>query len=417
MFQVNPVKQNRRDFPWKARLRKLVTTLLIAPIGIIVAANIEKLAQDRKWDNFLSNWWPTVLDIAALLGHRWFWFVFGGLVTATVLLWSDKWLRGSGTGSNFNIPIKTRPQWEAELPLSEIFKSGNEVHALFLTGEGIFTRHPDYVPRIRRLILPCHDAQFLALAEASRKADGHDIDLGAQIKNYGRVARQKGVDVRYLSDHVGISFLICNPDKPEAWIYIGFSTPFIDADAQPILRIEKATSQELYNIFLKAYDKLWDIGIESKTENAIQEVPIKPAPKVEGGTINLGNASEFISMREAARKLYEAAKAGKIPFGEASEKLSGWSGGGPVNGSPDDIVLWWAGHISKELPIYGQRPPSSIFEEIPRRDVNHFIFSEGAAKLKDPINDSVYYTNLAVRLDALDAQYNFEAGFHGEHSQ
>ncbi|MDZ4856905.1 MAG: hypothetical protein SGJ26_18960 [Nitrospirota bacterium] len=183
MFQVNPVKQNRRDFPWKARLRKLVTTLLIAPIGIIVAANIEKLAQDRKWDNFLSNWWPTVLDIAALLGHRWFWFVFGGLVTATVLLWSDKWLRGSGTGSNFNIPIKTRPQWEAELPLSEIFKSGNEVHALFLTGEGIFTRHPDYVRRIRRLILPCHDAQFLALAEASRKADGHDIDLGAQIKN------------------------------------------------------------------------------------------------------------------------------------------------------------------------------------------------------------------------------------------
>ena len=49
--------------------------------------------------------------------------------------------------------------------------------------------------------------------------------------------------------------------------------------------------------------------------------------------------------------------------------------------------------------------------------MNLFIFSEGAAKLKDPINDSVYYTNLAVRLDALDAQYNFEAGFHGEHSQ
>jgi hypothetical protein len=155
--------------------------------------------------------------------------------------------------------IKTRPQWEAELPLSEIFKSGNEIHALFLTGEGIFTRHHDYVRHMRRLILPSPDAQYLAMAEVSRKDAGHIIDLGAQIRNYGQVAKQNGVEVRYLSDHVGISFLICNPDKPEAWMHIGFSTPFIDADAQPILRIEKSRSPELYDIFLKSYNKLWEM--------------------------------------------------------------------------------------------------------------------------------------------------------------
>ncbi len=120
----------------------------------------------------------------------------------------------------------------------------------------------------------------------------------------------------------------------------------------------------------------------------------------------------YIYMKEAARKLYEASKAGKIPFGEASERLSGWSNDEPSHGSPEDILHWWAGHISKELPVYGRRPPSSIFKEIPRRDVKHFIFAEEATKLKDPIHDSVYYTDIAVQIEALDVQYHFQAGFH-----
>lgn len=120
----------------------------------------------------------------------------------------------------------------------------------------------------------------------------------------------------------------------------------------------------------------------------------------------------YIYMKEAARKLYEASKAGKIPFGEASERLSGWSNDKLSQGSPEDILHWWAGHISKELPVYGQRPPSSIFKEIPRSDVKHFLFAEEATKLKDPIHDSVYYTNIAVQIEALDAQYNFQSGFH-----
>lgn len=387
-------------------LGRWAATILPILVLVIPILNIEKLAQERHWDNILVSMVKAMPDMTALFQNIWFVYFMGALIGVAVYLWMDF------LSSQTKFTIKTRPRWEAELPLSEIFKPGNEIHALFLTGEGIFKRHPDYVRHIRRLILPSHNAQYLSLAEASRKADGHIIDLGAQIKNYGRVARQKGVEVRFLSDHVGISFLICNPEKPEAWTYIGFSTPFIDADAQPILRIEKTNSPELYDIFLKAYNKLWEMGCVTDVENAIQEEPKKPATQVEGGTTNSGDATEFIPMREAARKLYEAARAGKIPFGEASENLSGWSGGSLLNGSPDDILHWWAAHISKELPIYGRKPPSSILEVIPRRDVEHFIFSDGTTKLKDPINDSVCYTDLAVRLDELDAQYNFEAGFH-----
>lgn len=123
--------------------------------------------------------------------------------------------------------------------------------------------------------------------------------------------------------------------------------------------------------------------------------------------------AEFTSMKDAARNFYEAARAGKIPNAEGSEKLSGWSGNSIISGSPEDILHWWAGHISKEVPVYGRRPPSSLLEELPARLVRSFIFSDEATKLRDPMNDSVYYTDLCVKSEALEAQYHFEAGFHG----
>lgn len=208
-------------------------------------------------------------DMTSLFGNIWFVYFLGALVGVAAYFWIDYF------ASKSRFTIKTRPQWEAEVPLSEIFKSGNEIHALLLTGEGIFTRNEEYARHIRRLILPNHDARYLKLYEVGRRAAGHPIDLGAQIKAYGQIAKQKGVHVRYLSDHVGISFLICNPSKPDAWMHIGFLTPFIETDTQPILRIDKSKAAELYDIFWNAYNKLWEMGSEQITGSAIQDAPVK----------------------------------------------------------------------------------------------------------------------------------------------
>lgn len=163
-----------------------------------------------------------------------------------------------------NTIVKKRPQWEAELPLSEIFKVGNDIHALFLTGEGIFTRHPDYVRHIKRLILPERSAQFFGLVEESRKKAGIILNCGEQVAHSIRTALEKGVGVRCLPDHIGVSLIVCDPEKPNAWMHIGFSTPFIDADNQPILRIKKEDSPELFSIFYQAYNRMWEQAIIQK---------------------------------------------------------------------------------------------------------------------------------------------------------
>jgi hypothetical protein len=58
-------------------------------------------------------------------------------------------------------------------------------------------------------------------------------------------------------------------------MHIGFLTPFIEADTQPILRIDKSKAAELYDIFWNAYNKLWEMGSEQITGSAIQDAPVK----------------------------------------------------------------------------------------------------------------------------------------------
>jgi len=46
-------------------------------------------------------------------------------------------------------------------PLSETVKPCNEIHAYFLSGEGIFAEHNDYIKYVKRLILPNPEAKTL----------------------------------------------------------------------------------------------------------------------------------------------------------------------------------------------------------------------------------------------------------------
>lgn len=87
------VNQSKREISWRGAIRWVATILVVTPIGIIISSNVQKLAQDRQWDTFLSNWWPTMLELSPLLEHSWFWFVFGVLAATSVLLWADKLLR------------------------------------------------------------------------------------------------------------------------------------------------------------------------------------------------------------------------------------------------------------------------------------------------------------------------------------
>lgn len=112
----------------------------------------------------------------------------------------------------------------------------------------------------------------------------------------------------------------------------------------------------------------------------------------------------YISVHEAAIRLYQAAKQGKIPM-MGAETLSG--------GSEEDILTWWAIRITNDddIELYGRRPPGNL-EKISKRVKKDFLFVDKATKLIDPMNDKVYFTDLRIRLDQLTESYYFEAAFH-----
>jgi hypothetical protein len=235
-----------------------VPTVIVALLLVVPVLNVEKLAQEYHWDNLLVSMVRTMPDISTLYQNAYLAVFLGVMAGTAAFFWAARF-----AGREHGI-IKTRPKWEAEQPLSEIFNGNNEIHALFLTGEGIFTRDPKYIRHVKRLLLPTTDASFLKLVEVSRKKSGIVLNLAKQINQSTQTAHQNGVEVRWLPDHIGTSILACNPEKPNGWMHIGFSTPFIDADKQPILRLDKVNTPELFALFYQAYNRLWDQGVKQK---------------------------------------------------------------------------------------------------------------------------------------------------------
>ena len=121
----------------------------------------------------------------------------------------------------------------------------------------------------------------------------------------------------------------------------------------------------------------------------------------------------FVSLHEAVRKLHDAAKQGKIPM-MGAETMSGGTLDNLKPGSEEDIYTWWACRLAKdnEIEMRGRRPPSSNWEQLTARVKKDFLFIEKATKLKDPMNDNVYFTDLCVKQDALTMSYDLESAFH-----
>jgi hypothetical protein len=129
--------------------------------------------------------------------------------------------------------------------------------------------------------------------------------------------------------------------------------------------------------------------------------------------------SGFISMKDAAIKLYTETRGNQYQLAAIAESMSGWSGGRIVPGSPDDILNYIATYIafSKKVALFGKRVPSTAIEQITWSDVRASTFADGATRLVHTYNSSVFFTDLAIRVDALMdliAQLHFDEGFHAE---
>lgn len=125
--------------------------------------------------------------------------------------------------------------------------------------------------------------------------------------------------------------------------------------------------------------------------------------------------SEFISMKEAATKLYTEARRCNSLIATGAEQLSGWAHGQPTSGTVDDILDHVAGVIAGKKDVYAKRPPSTAVEQISKDSLKMYVFKEGATKLKHILpNTPSEWTDLAIRSAALDdliAELHFQSGF------
>ena len=106
--------------------------------------------------------------------------------------------------------------------------------------------------------------------------------------------------------------------------------------------------------------------------------------------------NDFISLRDAAIKLYEKARSTDSYLRYGAEGLSRAKGENLTHGSPDEILNYMATHISSYIDIYGKRPPSTISEKIKDLETNQLRFINGATALIHP-NKPISWDNLLVK--------------------
>ncbi len=119
---------------------------------------------------------------------------------------------------------------------------------------------------------------------------------------------------------------------------------------------------------------------------------------------------EFITLKDAAVKLYGECRAHKSKWATGAEELSG---AGISRGNSDDILNWMATLIAGKKPVYGTRAPSIVREKISKEILKHATFIKSATRLEHFLpGEGVIYTNVEMKvadLNELIEQMSFEA--------
>lgn len=153
-------------------------------------------------------------------------------------------------------------------PLSETFKPGNEIYAYFLTGEGVFAEHSDYVKCIKQLILPEPNENNLARLRRLNSS----IDYESQIMTYANKVRQHDRRlVRFHEDFLGISLLFCNPSKSDGWVQLGIILPETESSERQHFRFPKAIHESGFISLYKTFEKIWNKSDEKTGQEDFED--------------------------------------------------------------------------------------------------------------------------------------------------
>lgn len=111
-----------------------------------------------------------------------------------------------------------------------------------------------------------------------------------------------------------------------------------------------------------------------------------------------------MSLRHAARKLYEKALAQNKSLARAAER-SGSLNTGLTPASPDETLNYLALRIADCIPLFGRKDSSTSLARIEKSDLSVSSFREGAHLLKNVLCPRlIYWHDLAVKKQDFEAQ-------------
>ena len=136
--------------------------------------------------------------------------------------------------------------------------------------------------------------------------------------------------------------------------------------------------------------------------------PIRPANAIgdrpEFPAQGIPSEPEFISLRHAARKLYDQALLKNKLLACAAEKSGGGINAGLTPASPDESLEFMAIRIAACIPVYGKKDSSTLLLKIEKSDIDQSTFRDGANTLKNILYPRViYWINLAVKKQDFEA--------------
>lgn len=106
---------------------------------------------------------------------------------------------------------------------------------------------------------------------------------------------------------------------------------------------------------------------------------------------------ELISLRHAARKLYDKALAENKSLAGAAER-SGSLNAGLTPASPDETLHFMAMRIADCISVFGRKGSSTVLAKIAKSDLDASSFRDGANLLRNMLYPrTAYWNDLAVR--------------------
>ena len=116
------------------------------------------------------------------------------------------------------------------------------------------------------------------------------------------------------------------------------------------------------------------------------------------------SAPDLMSLRHAARKLYEKALAENKFLARAAER-SGSLNTGLTPASPDETLNFLAMRIADCIPVFGKKGSSTSLASIDKSDIAAASFRDGANLLKNVLYPRLtYWHDLTVQKQDFEAQ-------------